>query len=222
MKEDDQWSEVGVLTKKRIIPDHQLENFEALSDDSLRLFRISLVVLSVYGSVFGFIFNSGSEAIVNVLTHPAVALSMIFFLVALGGFMIAYRFARLYSTNAIKATDYIELHDDVTSDPEQEIEKRDLIYEHYWKGTLDYNSPTRDIQRIIYISGYSLYTAVIYGPMGFLSFYITFPPWLISVVIGGPMIVPLIFAKLAGIFGVSGGIVVKPEENLEKEPEETG
>lgn len=133
--------------------------------------------------------------------------------------MIAYRYARFYCINGIKATDYIDLTDEFPSDPEHNVEKWDIIFEFYMKNTLDYDESTIDIQRIIYISGYCLYVAVIYAPIGILSFYISFPKWFVFVIVAAPMILPLAFAKLAGVFGKSGGVIVKPKESAEKEVE---
>lgn len=216
-QEVEEWSKAGIVARVKIVPDHQLENLRELSDDSLRLFRISLVVLSIYGSVFGFLFNSGSQAILNVLKHPAVVASLLSFLMALGGFMTAYHFSRRYCTNGIKVTDYLELIDEFPDSSPKELERDKLVYEHYWKGSINYNTAVKQIQYIIYVGGFSLYVAVIYAPMGLLSFYINFPSWFISIVVGGPIAILGIFIKLVDIFGKSGGVILKPNEKTEQE-----
>lgn len=185
-----------VMAKIEIIPDHQLRNFEQLSEDSLRLFRISLVVLSIYGPVFGFLLQSGRYAVFKVLMDPVIIVSLFFFSIALGGFLVVYRTARSYCTNSLKSSEYLEWIEECPPVSEKNSNKGELIYEYYWKRATNYVDIARRLQTIVSIGKFSIFAAVIYAPLGLLSFYIPLPKWALSIVLIAVMSIPLILGRI--------------------------
>lgn len=199
----------GILTNRKVIPDHQLDDFHQLADDALRLFRITLVVIGIYASLFAVLLQIGSDAIIATVRNPIIALGSLCLLLAIGGSFASYQWARIYTTNAIKSREYIGLSEQYKPTDDSELGEDGMVYKYYWKRAAELGSRLRIAHYMIAFSTFSVYVGVIYTPMGLLSFYVSFPDWTTTVALYGPLMVVGFIALLKEFTNSYEGIVYK-------------
>ena len=215
ISESEEWVVAGISIPLKVIPDYQLETFKQLSEDSMKLFRISIIILSIYASVFGFLFQSENIAVGSVLLHPAVLFSLVLFPIALGSSMGAYLVSRHHCINSIKTTDYLELSDGLGAD--SALEEKSLLYEKYWKNSANYNNKLAMAQNLIYIGGLSIYFAVLYASIGLIEFYISLPALTITILMLGPLLVPFLIAIVFSRMSPRNSLLVRQQSDDDSE-----
>lgn len=210
----------GVITKRKVIPDHQLADFHRLSDDAIHLFRITLVVIGIYASLFAVLMQIGSEAIVAAVRNSIIALGSMSLLLSLGGSFASYLWARGSTTNVIKSSEYIHLSSKYKAVDDSELDEEGMVYKYYWKKAAETGSSLRVTRYMVAISSFFVYVGVIYTPMGLLSFYIRFPGWATTIALYGPLVVIAVLAFVKEIFNGYEGVVhreIDEEEVLSDE-----
>ena len=139
------------------------------------------------------------------------------FLISLGGSMVAYRISRSYLTNSMKASDYINILDRMYTGNQKGISDEDLLYKYYWRKSVEISGPLKQIQIIVYFSGYCLYNAVVYAPLGLIDLYISYPDWVLLVAVVAPLMIPILFSVVASWFWESDGPIFVRGDEVEYE-----
>jgi uncharacterized protein with PQ loop repeat len=212
-----QWVEAGVKISLMIIPDHQLESFRSISQDSLKLFRISLVVFSIYATIFGLLLNAGGEITYAIVQDPLVLIGIITFLLSLGGSIAVYRICQHYWVNSMSSTEYLDLAEDMPSSRDRGLNADKMTYEYYWRNCAKYSSTLKKMHTTAYLSIFFLYNAVVFLSVAIIRVFVELPGWSLVGAIVVPFLTPLLIAKLVGWFWKVDSPVFVPEEELQIE-----